>query len=323
MRLSFALIVLVVAVLVAIFGMQLNPYMIFILTRILIFMILALGLNILMGYAGQLAFSHAALFGIGAYVTGVLQVRLGVSFPVAFLAAVILTTMIGSLFVLPALRLSGIHLAISTLALAQAVQWVLVNWSSVTYGAGGFATPALELGMGLDKYQSILLLTVVIVAALTILTDNMLRSSFGRRFVAIRDNPIAAASMGVDVTRVKTIAFALSAAYAGVAGALFSSLLGFVSPESFNLDQMVMMQIMVVVGGLSSILGSLIGPIFVVLLIELLRDTRGILEILFGAVLIGFVLYQPLGMAALVGRGLKFREMFLPRALGQPNSEVK
>ncbi len=120
--------------------------------------------------------------------------------------------------------------------------------------------------------------------------------------------------MGVNVTNVKTIAFATSAALAGIAGALFSALLGFVAPESFNLDQMVLMQIMVVVGGLGSLLGPLIGPIVAALMIELLRDTRGLLEIIFGTILIGFVLFQPNGLAALVNRALRLRESFVPRS---------
>jgi branched-chain amino acid transport system permease protein len=317
MRLNLSVVVVGVACLVLAFGIGLDPYKIFVLTRILIFIILAIGLNILMGYAGQLAFAHAALFGVGAYATGLLQVRLGLSFPIAALLGTLFTTIVGSALVLPALRLSGIHLAISTLAVAQAIQWTLVNWVSVTYGPGGFRAPAIDLGFGLSKHQSILIVSVVTVAIVTILADNLLRSSFGRRFVAVRDNPIAAASMGVNVTAVKTIAFATSAALAGIAGALFSALLGFVSPESFNLDQMVMMQIMVVIGGLGTIVGSVLGPVVVVVLIELLRDTRGILEIIFGIMLIGFVLFQPNGLAVFFNRMLDLRESFIPRPLAR------
>jgi branched-chain amino acid transport system permease protein len=317
MRLLFPLGVVSAACAVLAIGIDVNAYISFVLTRILIFMILAMGLNILMGYAGQLAFAHAALFGVGAYATGLLQIRLGLNFPLSALIGTVFTTVLGSALVLPALRLSGIHLAISTLAVAQAIQWVLVNWVSVTYGPGGFRAPSLDIGFGLAKHQSVFVVAVIAVAVITILVDNLLRGSFGRRFVAVRDNPIAAAAMGVNVTNVKTIAFATSAALAGIAGALFSALLGFVAPESFNLDQMVLMQIMVVVGGLGSLLGPLIGPIVVVLMIELLRDTRGLLEIIFGTILIGFVLFQPNGLAALVNRALRLRESFVPRSLAR------
>jgi branched-chain amino acid transport system permease protein len=322
MRLAFPLTVVAAAAVVLVCGIGLDPFKSFVLTRILIYMILAMGLNILMGYAGQLAFAHAALFGVGAYATGLLQVRLGLGFAASAVLGTAVTTLVGSALVLPALRLSGMHLAISTLAVAQAIQWTFVNWISVTYGPGGFRAPPLDIGFGLAKHQSIFVVSVVVVAVIAILVDNLLRGSFGRRFVAVRDNPIAASAMGVNVTAAKTIAFATSAALAGIAGALFSALLGFVSPESFNLDQMVMMQVMVVIGGLGSLIGSLIGPVAVVLLMELLRDAPGLLEIVFGIMLIGFVLMQPDGLAALVNRALGWRECFLPRALGrEPRGE--
>jgi branched-chain amino acid transport system permease protein len=315
MRVPFALVVVAVALAVGIVGFNVNPYFAFVLTRILIFIILAMGLNILMGYAGQLVFAHAALFGVGAYTTGLLQVRLGLDFPVSALMGTLAATAIGSVLVLPALRLSGIYLAISTLAVAQAIQWTFLNWVSVTYGPGGFRAPSIDLGFGLAKHESIFVLTLVVTAVLLILKDNMVRSGMGRRLVAIRANPLVASAMGVNVTMVKTKAFALSAAFAGVAGALFSALLGFVSPESFNLDQMVLMQIMVVLGGLGSLLGAIIGPIIVVLSVEVLRDTRGLLEILFGTVLIVFVLFCPQGVAGIISRILRYKEEFIPPGL--------
>jgi branched-chain amino acid transport system permease protein len=189
-----------------------------------------------------------------------------------------------------------------------------MNWTSLTYGPGGFRAPTLNLGFGLDNNRSIFLVALAAAAALAIFTDNLLRSRFGRAFIAIRDNPQAAASMGVDVTMTKTIAFALSAAFAGLAGALSSALLGFVSPESYSLDQMVMIQIMVVLGGLGSLVGSLIGPVLVLSLLETLRDTGGFMEVAFGALLIVAVLFQPKGIAGFLRRGGS-QAAFMPRAL--------
>lgn len=315
LRIPFALTLVGVALVVGAIGLTLNPYFSFVLTRLMIYVIATLGLNILMGYAGQLAFAHAAMFGIGAYVTGLCQVRLGWPFAPSMLAAVVFTTIVGALLTLPALRLSGLYLALSTLAIAQAVQWAFLNWTTVTYGAGGFRVPEINLGFGLNKTQSVFLVTLVVTLVLAILADNILRSRFGRQFVAIRGNAVAAASMGVNVTQVKVIAFSLSAAFAAAAGALFSALLGFVSPESFDLNQMVLMQIMVVVGGLGSLIGSLIGPMVVIVLLELLRDTRGLMEVIFGVILIGFVLFQPKGLAAIFASLLKLREPFIPRSL--------
>lgn len=317
MRLSFAVFVIVGAVLLGAVGMFANPYYAFVLTRILIFIILATGLNILTGYAGQLAFAHAAIFGVGAYATGLLQVRLGLNFPLAAVLGTLTATMIGSALVLPALRLSGIYLALSTLAVAESIKWVFLNWTSVTYGAGGFRAPTLDLGMGLAKHQSIFIAVLVVAAIVLIVANNMMRSGMGRRLVAIRGNPLAAAAMGVNVTMVKTKAFALSAAFAGVAGALFSALLGFVSPESFNLDQMVLMQVMIVIGGLGTILGSVIGPVVVVSTVEILRGSNGLMEIFFGIMLIVFVIFMPQGLASVLAKWLRYKEEFIPPILSR------
>lgn len=292
-----------IAAIVAIIGMTLNPYLLFLLTRVVIFSMLVVGLNVLMGYSGLLSFAHAALFGIGAYITGLTQVHLGVPYPLALLAATIGVTGVGTLLVLPALRLSGIHLAIATLALAQAVHWVLINWSAVTFGAGGFRAPSITI-FGLNSTQSIFLTSLVLTTIGYLMVRQLVRTSYGRKFVAIRDNAVAAAANGVNVTTIKTLAFALSAGIAGLAGGLYSALLGYVAPESFNLEQMILMKIMAVVGGLGTMLGSVIGPALVIFLQEQLRDSQGWLEIIFGAVLIGFVLFLPKGIAPLIYRGL-------------------
>jgi branched-chain amino acid transport system permease protein len=290
---------LIITLIAAIIGLNMNPYFLFMFTRVLIFILLIIGLNVLMGYTGQLSFAHAALFGIGAYTTGLLQLHLGLPFLLAWPIATVGTVVCGLLFALPALRMSGIYLAIATLALAQAVHWVLINWTSVTFGAGGFRAPSISLGFGLDKTQSAFLVTLVLCFVSYVLVGSLLRTSFGRRFIAVRDNQIAAASMGVNVTRTKAIAFTISAAFAGLAGGLFSALLGFVAPESFNLDQMVLMQIMVVVGGLGTMGGSIVGPVIVIALQEYLRDSHGWLEVIFGGMLIIFVIFLPKGLAPL------------------------
>ena len=299
---------ILIAVLVGAFGLTLNPYTLFLLTRIVIFVMLIVGLNIMLGYSGQFTFAHAALFGVGAYTTGLLQVHLGLPFVPSIMLAVVLVTAAGTLLALPALRISGIHLAIATLAVAQAVTWVLVNWTDVTFGAGGFRAPSLRM-FGMDKTQTIFVVSLVLTTAVYLLVRQLLTTSFGRRFIAIRDNQVAAAANGVHVTRVKAQAFAISAAIAGLSGGLYSSLLGFVAPESFNLEQMILMKIMVVVGGIGTMLGSVIGPIVVLTLQEWLRDREGWLEIIFGGMLVAFVLFLPRGLAPLILNAItgKFR----------------
>ena len=288
-----------VACVVAVVGLSINPYLLFLLTRVVIFVMLIIGLNVLMGYSGQLSFAHAALFGVGAYVTGLLQVHLDIPFVAAICAAVAVVTGFGTLLVLPALRLAGIHLAIATLAIAQAVHWVLINWTSVTFGAGGFQAPAIRL-FGFDQTQTVFLVALSLTTICYLLVRRLIQTSFGRRFIAVRDNPIAAAANGVNIARVKALAFALSAAIAGLAGGLYSALLGFVAPESFNLEQMILMKIMTVVGGLGTMVGSVIGPALVIILQEQLRNSQGWLEVIFGAMLIAFVLFMPKGIAPLL-----------------------
>lgn len=294
-------------------GLTVDPYHQFVLSRIVLYAIVCLGLNILIGYAGQLAFAQAAMFGIGAYATGLLQVKLGLPYLPSAVLAVVLTTLIGSVLTLPALRLSGLYLALSTLSFALAVQWVLLNWTDLTYGAGGFRAPRLDLGFGFDSGTSIFVVTVIVALVMTLAADNLLRSKFGRQFVAIRENPIAAASLGTNVFRVKLLAFAVSAFYAGVAGALFVPMLGFVAPESFDLNQMIMQQIMIVVGGLASVVGTLVGVFVVSIGFELLRDTPALVEIIFGTALIACVLWRPEGVVSLLRNYAIFREAYLPR----------
>jgi len=306
---------------IGVFGLVGDPYVLFVLNRAVLYIVLCVGLNVLMGYAGQLAFAHAAMFGIGAYACGLLQVRLGWSFVPAAMAAVAFTTVIGSALTLPALRLSGLYLALSTLAFAMAVQWVFMNWTEVTFGAGGFRVPTLEVDIGIGREQTYFLICLVVAGVVIAATDNILRSKYGRRFVAIRESEIAAGSFGVNVTQTKLFAFAYSSMCAGLAGAFYAPLLRFVAPENFDLHQMILMQVMIVVGGLGSMAGSLIGVCVIFFAFEMLRDTRGLLELFLGVMLIGFVLLQPQGLVEILNRFTRIREPFLPRTLAARERE--
>ena len=278
-----------------------NPYVLYVANIALIYVILAVGLNLLLGYAGQFAFANAALFGIGAYATGLLQVRLGLPFWVAFPAAVVITTLIGLVVALPALRLSGLYLALVTLAFAQFTQWLMLNWERVTFGAGGFKVPPLTFGSlqpALGLYYLSLLLSGLLVAG----AWNAVRSGIGRALVAVRDSEVAAEALAIDLARYKTIAFSISALYAGVAGGLYSAILSFVAPEGFDLFQMVVQFSMVVVGGLGSVWGSVLGAGLLVGLQEALRAFKGGQEIAFGLVLMACIIFLPDGIISLVKR---------------------
>lgn len=298
----------------------LNAYYVFVANTILIYVLLSIGLNILVGYAGQLAFANAAMFGIGAYGTGLLQVQLGWPFWLAFPSGAIIATAVGLALSLPALRLSGLYLALSTLAFAQFTQWVFLHWESVTFGAGGFKTPPISFApLPVSKTLGVYYLSLLLVIILFALAQNLVRSRIGRAFVAVRDSEIAAQSLGVDLLRYKALAFGVSGFYAGIAGGLYSAMLNFVSPEGFDLFQMVIQKAMIVVGGLGSIVGSVLGATALVSLLEALRKVKGFQEIVFGAILVGFIIFMPGGIIGFLKAKVRGWEEPLHRArTGKP-----
>jgi branched-chain amino acid transport system permease protein len=282
-----------------------NQYTLFVGNLMLLYIILALGLNILVGFAGLLAFANAAIYGIGAYGTALFQVHLGWSFWAAAPVGAVLAMLIGTLLAFPALRLSGIFLALATLAFAQATQWVLWHWQSVTFGAGGFRVPPPDFGwIPVKQDYGIYFVSWAVTLGLLLFTWRIMRSRIGRAFVAMRDGEIAAQSLGIDLLTYKAMAFALSSFYAGVAGALYSGLLGFVSPEAFDLFQMIIQKAMIVVGGLGSVVGSVLGAALLVYVMEVLREFKSTQEIVFGSLLIAFMVFQPHGLVVFMKRWL-------------------
>ena len=280
-----------------------NGYQLFVSNLVAIYILLAIGLNILVGYAGQLAFANAAMFGIGAYATGLLQVHLGWPFWAAFPSGGLIAAAVGTLLALPALRMSGLYLALSTLAFAQATQWVFLHWESVTFGAGGFKTPHLSFApLPVDKSVGLYYLSIVLVVLLYLFGRHVVTSRIGRAFVAVRDSEVAAESLGIDLLRYKALAFGISGFYAGVAGGLYSALLNFVAPEGYDLFQMIIQKSTIVVGGMGSIAGSVIGASIIILVLELLREVKGLQEIAFGVLLVGFVLFMRGGLIAVLRR---------------------
>jgi branched-chain amino acid transport system permease protein len=275
----------------------LNAYYLFVANTILIYVLLSIGLNILVGYTGQLAFANAAMFGIGAYGTGLLQVHFGWPFWLAFPSGALIATAVGLAISLPALRLRGLYLALSTLAFAQFTQWVFLNWEAVTFGAGGFKTPPISFApLPISKPFGLYYLSLVLVLVLFVLAQNLVQSRIGRAFVAVRDSDIAAESLGIDLLRYKALAFGISGFYAGIAGGLYSAMLNFVSPEGYDLFQMVIQKAMIIVGGLGSVAGSVLGAGSLVFILEALRKVKGAQEIVFGAILVGFILFMPGGI---------------------------
>jgi len=258
---------------------------------------------------------HGAFMGVGAYAQ-VYFVNLGLPFPLAMMMAILVTAAVGVLVGLPALRVKGIYLAISTLSFGFILEEIFARWESVTGGNAGihvkppvlfavnFNTPILFYG---------LCLSVTVMATLGVL--NLLRAPTGRAFVAVRDSEISAQSMGIHIARTKTLSFTISAALAGLGGALYAHKLQFISPDQFSLLQSIELLMLVVIGGLGSIHGVFFGAIFLIVMPQLIAigkdflpamigEAPGLQSVVYGLILIFFVLIEPLGI---YGRWLKIR----------------
>jgi branched-chain amino acid transport system permease protein len=278
------------------FGM--NNYLLDVITLAGIYIILALGLNIVVGMAGLLDLGYISFYAIGAYSYALLSTRVGVSFwaalPLGGFAAVVFGVLLG----LITLRLRGDYLAIVTLGFIQIVHLILNNWDSVTNGPNGIlniARPALGgvvLNQPIHLYFLILAIVLLTIVAMTRLN----RSRIGRAWVAIREDEIAAQSMGVDTTRLKILAFALGAFWAGMAGVFFAAKYAFVSPESFTFFESVIVLSMVVLGGMGSIPGVILGALIVVILPEILREFASYRMLVFGGALVLMMIFRPQGL---------------------------
>lgn len=285
------------------------------LTFVLIYGIVSVGLMLLAGFTGQFSIGHAAFMGVGAYTEAYLASH-GWPFPLSILCAMGLSAAVGVVVGLPALRVKGMYLGIATLSFGFIVEEVLARWESITGGNAGKSVVSSQIfGWTLDSAGSFYFLCLASAIATTLLVLNLLRSPTGRAFVAIRDSEISAQSMGIHLAYYKSLSFAISAALAGLGGALYAHKLQFISPEQFSLTQSVDLLLMVVIGGLGSIHGAFFGAIFLIgmpQLISLGKDflppiigqAAGLQGVVYGVVLIAFVMLEPMGM---YGRWVKVR----------------
>jgi branched-chain amino acid transport system permease protein len=281
----------------------LDDYGVYILNLALVYAMVGIGLNLLLGYTGQFAFAQAALMGIGAYTAAILMTRLAWPFWVTLPAAGIVTSLIGSICTLPSLRMRSVYLALVTLAFAELVVWVLLHWKSMTLGTDGIPVrPPHLFGVRVDRGWPFSMLAGVVLAILYGCARVTLDSSVGRAFVAVRENEILAQCSGINVARTKLVAFMLCAFYAGIGGAFFAVVTGYIAPASFDLDHLVVLFSAGVVGGLLSLPGAIIGALLMTVLPELLRDVQSIQEIVFGLLLTVCIVSMPEGIAGFLRR---------------------
>ncbi len=311
------------------------------LSLVLIYGLCGLSLMVLTGYTGLVSLGHAAFLGIGAYAHVYLSQDLGMPWIVSVALAVTVTAAAGVLVGLPALRMTGVYLAIATLAFALIIQEVFTRWERVTHGLKGKPVEKVVLfGLPLGSDLSFYFLCLALLIGALWLTANLLRSATGRAWVAIRDSEVAAQSMGVNLAAYKTMAFAYSAAVMGLAGALFAHKIAFLAPDIFSVLLSIQFLLMVVVGGLGSLHGAVFGAIFVAMLPVVISQARdavpgwvsqpftvfgkdagsavfsavdrfvkqpGLEPGIFGLILVLFILFEPLGI---YGRWMKIKIFF-------------
>ena len=269
-----------------------------------IYVLLALGLNLIIGYTGQVSLGHAAFYGLGAYTAAILSVRFGSPFWLNLLVAPVVAGIFGILLGLPTIRLAGHYLGIASLTFGIIIEQIFLNWISLTrgpMGITGIQPPRIPfLNFQFTKkshyYYTILVITLVVL----FLFRRLVAYRTGRAFAAIRENEISAKAMGIYTTYYKVLAFTIAAMIAGVAGCFFAHYILFVSPDSFAFLESINILALTIVGGTGNILGSLVGGLFLTILPEYLRALNEARELIYGALLLLIVIFMPKGLSGFI-----------------------
>jgi branched-chain amino acid transport system permease protein len=298
-RFQRAVIVAAIVVAVALpFG--LSSFRVFQFTQVYIVAIALLGLNLLTGYNGQISLGHGAFFALGGYIAAIMMDRWGIPYGWTLPVAAVLCFVAGFLFGLPALRLEGLYLALATFALALATPQLLKYFEHWTGGSQGIVLikPAAPAGLPLSADQWLYFVALAVLLLAFFLGANLLRGRVGRALLAIRDNPIAAQAMGIDLPLVKSLTFGVSAAFTGLAGALSAVVVAFVAPDSFGIFLSLTLLIGIVIGGLASVSGAIYGAFFIQFVPNLAQDiSKAAPWAIFGLFLIVFMFVMPTGIA--------------------------
>ncbi|GAB4264179.1 MAG: branched-chain amino acid ABC transporter permease [Deferrisomatales bacterium] len=274
----------------------------FVVNLLLVYVIVAVGLNVLMGFTGQISAGHAGFLAVGAYVTALAGVHLPQAGPLgALLLAGAVTAFVGLLIGLPALRLEGFYIAMATLAFGVVAAEAILQLDTWTGGADGMyvLTPPL-FGISLDSDARKFWL-VLAVALLTVFTAaNLARSKIGRAFLALRESPVAAEAMGLHTPAYRTLAFVVSAFYTGVAGGLFAYVVSYVSPDAFSIELSIDFLAMVIIGGMGSVRGSILGAALLTALNQYLAALQDFRALIFGIAVVACMIFLPSGLTGLI-----------------------
>lgn len=279
-----------------------------------IYLIMAVGLSLVSGFAGQLSLGQAAFYAIGAYTSALLAVKCSVPFWIGSLCAIAVSAVFGVALGLPTLRLSGVYLTVATVGFGEIVRMVLLNWTPVTMGAMGVREipPPMIGSFAFDTPTRYYYLVLAAVIISFFIASRIVRSRVGRAFVAVADKEIAAQVVGIKPTRFKTLAFVLSAAYAGFAGSLYAHYIAYVHPDAFTQAESIMALTIIAVGGMRSLPGIAVSGIALVVAMEYLRAFSEFRLIIYAVVLILSLLFMPDGIGGLAkklaSQGRKERE---------------
>jgi len=286
-----------------------NDYQRFLLNLILINIILAVGLNIVKGFAGQVTVGHIALMAIGAYTSAVLATKFGAPFWIALPGAMLVTAIAGAIVGIPSFRLEGAYLALATLGLAESVRIFISasDYLGASVGYSDIPSPTF-FGYPLNTFLRYYYVAMPLAVAGVYFSFCMLRSNIGRSFKALREDPIAAEASGINVRKYKSLAFIISALYAGCAGSLAAHMTpGFLHPNNYTIVEMVTVLLMVVLGGIGHIWGGILGAIIVTIISDLTRDYYQYQLLIFGLVVVLTVMFIPTGIGGLIDRYLVTR----------------
>ena len=292
-----------------------NSYFLHILIMVFIYICLALSLNLVTGYAGQLVLGHAAFYGIGAYAGALLMLKLQVNFFVALLLSAAITGIFGFLLGMPALRLRGDYLAIVTLGFGEIVRLVFVNWKGLTRGPAGLpGIPSPQIFEITISGRTEFYYLALILALFTIFfMVKLINSGVGMAMQTVKNDEIAAEAIGIQPRKYKIMAFVISSAFAGMIGCFFASYLSYISPTAFVYNTSMTILTMVVLGGLGSIMGSVLGASILVIVPEMLRFLNDYRMLIFGALMVFMMIFKPEGFW---GAGKRRRNIY------KINSEV-
>jgi branched-chain amino acid transport system permease protein len=299
------LVIAVAIVLAALIPFFFKSFVTFQLTQVMVYALAILGLNILTGFNGQFSLGHSAFYGIGAYTAAILMHDYDVGYVWTLPAAGAVCFVVGFLFGLPALRLQGLYLALATFALAIALPQIL-KFGPLEHWTGGVQglfidKPDPPFGLPIDPDQWLYYFTLIVLLLLFLAVRNLARSRTGRAIMAIRDHPIAAAAMGVNSSLYKTLTFGVSALYTGIAGALGAIVVQFVAPDSFSFLLSVSFLVGLIIGGIGSIPGCLVGGIFVLYVPNIAESiSRGLAGAIYGIILLIIIFVMPSGAAGFV-----------------------